>query len=304
MRVERGLLDDVPLEEPPVACDERGGRRSCGPTAHFSHQYGECRAWAWWLPSTVEPGGAQLGLQLGARSRCARGRRRAIGAWYSSRQHPVDLLGQPRRHGGGEACRPGCSTRTSSASAPTSSWMCSSTSDVITRSNVPSANGSRVASPRSTPTQRSAAISPASTIAAERVAGARRPRRRRSRGRRRGRRGGRTRTRGGRSRHRRRAPGRPGCRPSSSKRIVSTQTPRRCRAQLGHVLRHRQHLAVLLDGQLGAAAPAPSLDHPAPAGGADAGAELGVVEAAADASPPARRRRRPGTTARSRRRCR
>ena len=73
-----------------------------------------------------------------------------------------------------------------------SSWMCSSTSLVITPSNVPSANGSRVASPRSTPTKRSVGISPASTIAANvaRVLDA--PRRRRSRGRRRWRRGGRS----------------------------------------------------------------------------------------------------------------
>ena len=36
-----------------------------GPTAHFSHQYGECSAWARWWPREVEPGGAQLGRQLG-----------------------------------------------------------------------------------------------------------------------------------------------------------------------------------------------------------------------------------------------
>ena len=52
----------------------------------------------------------------------------AFGAWYSSRQHPVDLLGQPRRHGGGERAARLAARGRSSASAPASSWMCSSTS--------------------------------------------------------------------------------------------------------------------------------------------------------------------------------
>ena len=60
---------------------------------------------------------------------------------------------------------PGLSTRTSSAIASTSAWMCSSTSEVMTRSNDPDANGNRVASPRSTPTKRSSRISFSSIIA-------------------------------------------------------------------------------------------------------------------------------------------
>ena len=46
--------------------------------------------------------------------------------------------------------------------------------------------------------------------------------------------------------------------------------------------RHGQHLAVLVDGELRAVLPAPPLDHALAAGGADAGAQLGVVEPAAD----------------------
>ena len=37
-----------------------------------------------------------------------------------------------------------------------------------------------------------------------------------------------------------------------------------------------RHLAVLIDGELGAVLPAPPLDHPGAAGGADAGPQLGV----------------------------
>ena len=52
--VERRLLDDVPLEELAVPGDERVVV-VVGPTAHFSHQYGECSAWARWLPCDSSP---------------------------------------------------------------------------------------------------------------------------------------------------------------------------------------------------------------------------------------------------------
>jgi hypothetical protein len=61
---------------------------------------------------------------------------------------------------------PGFNTRYISAIAATSSWMCSSTSEVITTSKLSSGKGRQVASPRSAPPNRSAGISPASTIAA------------------------------------------------------------------------------------------------------------------------------------------
>ena len=54
----------------------------------------------------------------------------------------------------------------------------------------------------------------------------------------------------------------------------------------------------------GAVPPAPPLDHPLAAGGADPGPQLGVVQAAGDGAAPARRRRRAGSSARSRRRAR
>ena len=69
-----------------------------------------------------------------------------FGAWYSSLSNQLIFSGY---HVGTVAANvpPGCSTRTSSRMALTSSWMCSSTSLVITRLNVPSLNGNRVASP-------------------------------------------------------------------------------------------------------------------------------------------------------------
>jgi hypothetical protein len=60
---------------------------------------------------------------------------------------------------------PGRSTRDNSAMAPLSSGMCSSTSEAITRSNVPSENGSRRALPCTTPASSSRRTSPASTMA-------------------------------------------------------------------------------------------------------------------------------------------
>ena len=196
-------------------------------------------------------------------------------------QHPVDLLGEPARDRRRERAarlrargpsrrsrrrRPGC------ARAPR---------DVMTTSNEPSANGSRVASPRSTPAKSSTVISPASTIAptVARVSG--RPRRRRSRGRRPDRRAGRA------SNAWRPKPAptsstrSPRRRPSLSKRIVSTQIAP-VPPQLLDVVRHRQHLAVLVDRHLRAAPPAPPLDDASAPGRADPGAQRGVVEAARD----------------------
>ena len=52
--------------------------------------------------------------------------------------------------------------------------------------------------------------------------------------------------------------------------------------ELGDVGRHRQHLAVLVDGHLGAALPRPTIEHALATGGADPGAGVGIVEATAD----------------------
>ena len=86
-----------------------------------------------------------------------------LGAWYSSESIQLIFSGN---QAGTVAAKwpPGLSTRTISAMAATSSWMCSSTSEVMTTSKESSANGSLVASPRSTPLKRSRSISPASTM--------------------------------------------------------------------------------------------------------------------------------------------
>ena len=60
------------------------------------------------------------------------------------------------------------------------------------------------------------------------------------------------------------------------------------------VVWHRQHLAVLVDGHLGAASPAPPVDDPAAPGRTDARAQRGVVEATRD-----RRRERAGIAGRA-----
>ena len=72
--------------------------------------------------------------------------------------------------------------------------------------------------------------------------------------------------------------------------------------QLGDVVGHRQHLAVLVDRQLGAVLPTPPLDDSTATCLADAGAQFGVVEARGGSPRRARRRRRPCTAAPSRRR--
>ncbi len=71
-------------------------------------------------------------------------------------------------------------------------------------------------------------------------------------------------------------------RSSVSKRTVSIDQAAAVPCRLGDVLRHRQDLAVLLDGELRTASPRPPLDDPSPSGLADAGTQLGVVEAAPD----------------------
>ena len=143
-------------------------------------------------------------------------------------EHPVDLLRAATTARSPASTPPRRSTRRSSASAPVSSGMCSSTSDVMTASKQPSGNGRAVASPRSTPT-----TSLVLDLAGLGHRGERRPRRgpprrRRGRGRRCGSRAGRARRRGGRTRRRRRARARPGAaraRSSLSKRTVSSQAP-------------------------------------------------------------------------------
>src|SRR4051812_26937308 len=80
-----------------------------------------------------------------------------------------------------------------------------------------------------------------------------------------------------------------------AERTVSTSSHPAVATSLVDVRRHRQDLAVLLDGLLGAASPRPALEDPLAAGRADAGPELGFVEAAGDG-----RRQRLGVTGRAR----
>ena len=102
----------------------------------------------------------------------------------------------------------------------------------------------------------------------------------------------RPRRRGGRTRRRRRAPARPAhAERGRSRRTVSISRPAVAARQLGDVGRHGQDLAVLLDGQLGAAPPRPPLEHPLPPGGADAGSQLRRRRGRGRSSPRARRRR-------------
>ena len=210
-------------------------------------------------------------------------------------QHPADLLGQPRRHGDGER-----------AAGPQHPDQLGERADVVgdvlehlggdDASKVSSANGSRVASPRSTPTKRSivdlagldhrrrtsprglhdlvggvvegddvgAAAGALEGVAAEAGAEVEHEVAR-------------------------------AAAPSSVEADGEHVRSRPFRRELGDVRRHRQHLAVLLDGELGAAPPRPAVEHALAAGGADAGAQLGVVEAAAD-----RRGQRLGVAGRAR----
>ncbi len=109
------------------------------------------------------------------------------------------------------------------------------------------------------------------------------PRRRRSPGRRRRRRRGRGRTHGVRSRPRRPARGHPGARRAGRSGSSASAAYRQSAValQLLDVGRHGQHLAVLVDGQLGAVPPAPPLDDPGAPGQPDAGAQFRIVEATA-----------------------
>ena len=85
-------------------------------------------------------------------------------SWYSSDRAQFTASG-PQRGTVTAMVPPGRSTRASSVIAATSSGMCSSTSDAMTRSKVASANGSASASPCTAAAGWSAANSPASTIA-------------------------------------------------------------------------------------------------------------------------------------------
>ena len=156
----RRRLGDVPLEEAPVGADERGGRRWSG------------------RPRSAATSTASAGRGRGGRTP-APGRR--PGAWPRSSpllvdahvtadhergvvlvgQHPADLLRAGTTGTVTAIVPPGRSTRASSARAAASSGMCSSTSAAMTRSNGPSANGRRVASPCTVPAQRRSSTSPA-----------------------------------------------------------------------------------------------------------------------------------------------
>ena len=143
------LLDDVPLEEPPVAAHQRmvvvvDADRALQPPVRRVQGVGVVAA------GEPQPGGAQLGLQLGGRVdahvAADRGRRVVLVG-----QHPVDLLGQPRRHGGRErAARSQHAHQLGDAADVVGDVL-----EHLRRDDgveAPSANGSRVASPRSTPT--------------------------------------------------------------------------------------------------------------------------------------------------------
>ena len=116
----------------------------------------------------VEPGGAQLGLQLGRASRCARGRRRRFGAWYSSLKHPVDLLRAATSAPSPRSVPPGLQHPDASRRSRRRRPGCArAPRDVMTRvercrRRTAAAWRRRAARRRSA----SAAISPASTIAA------------------------------------------------------------------------------------------------------------------------------------------
>ena len=88
----------------------------------------------------------------------------ALGAWYSSDSAQHTFSGS---HAGTvmEMVPPGRSTRSSSSRAPTSSGMCSITSEAMTRSKVPSGNGRRVASPAAAVAMASGEASPWAAMA-------------------------------------------------------------------------------------------------------------------------------------------
>ena len=174
---------------------------------------------------------------------------------------------------------PGFNTRCSSEIAVTSSWMCSNTSEVTTQSNVLSAKGRRVASPRRTPpklargisrsctmppktarvpTTSSCAQSSAYTVAPWRAASkAWRPKP---------------------------APASrnlsPGRRPSLLNRIVSmVLSPL---LQFGSVVRHFENLAVLLNSELCAVSPTPARHDALATVLSDARTKFRAVETAAN----------------------
>ena len=56
-----------------------GWSSSVTPTAHFSHQYGECRAWAWWRAGELQSRPRAAWPSARSPSRCARAHRRRPG---------------------------------------------------------------------------------------------------------------------------------------------------------------------------------------------------------------------------------
>ena len=86
-------------------------------------------------------------------------------SWYSSESAQLIASG-PQRGTVTAMVPPGRSTRASSRMAARSSGMCSSTSEAMTRSKVPSGKGRASASPCTAVAGWSGASSPASTMAA------------------------------------------------------------------------------------------------------------------------------------------
>ena len=72
------------------------------PTAHFSHQNGECKACEWWVWVKVTPRPAILPRS----SICAVDANvAAFVAVIVVGKQPADLFGQPSRHRDGQLCR-------------------------------------------------------------------------------------------------------------------------------------------------------------------------------------------------------
>ena len=91
------------------------------------------------MPRGLESGRARAGAPAWSAGRCGRGRPGV--SWYSSDSAQLMTSG-PQRGTVTAMAPPGRSTRASSRMAAASSGMCSSTSEAITRSKVPSAKGS------------------------------------------------------------------------------------------------------------------------------------------------------------------
>ena len=96
----RGPVRDLPREEVVVACGRAGASALSTPTAHCSHQYGECSACAWCEPRSQQPGRLELLLELvlAVDADVAAGR-----SWYSVVERPAHALGPAGGHGDGHA---------------------------------------------------------------------------------------------------------------------------------------------------------------------------------------------------------